>query len=215
MTPLTCDARLENCGRPAPFEDGEAPSSRGVTTTVFGATWTSTAVRSVDLLLVIDDSISMADKQARFAEAAARLVASLLAPPRVDGDGNADKQARFAEAAARLVASLVAPPRVDGDGNEAPRGDGACPDGTWPAPEPVRDLHVGVVSSSLGGHGGIACTPNEGDTFVPEKDERGELIAPLRGIDTPDDLGFFAGDGNGAPGELAGGARRCKHSTRS
>ncbi|HOU89701.1 MAG TPA: hypothetical protein PLU22_01585, partial [Polyangiaceae bacterium] len=174
VTPMTCNALLENCGPPAPFDDGEAPSSRGVTTTIFGAMWASTAVTSVDLLLVIDNSISMADKQAL-----------------------------FAEAAERLIVSLVAPPCVDDQGSEAPSVDGVCPEGTAPAHEPVRDLHVGVVSSSLGGHGGIACSPAEGSTFVPEKDERGELIAPLRGLETPDDLGFFAWDGDGDPGELA------------
>ena len=172
--PSTCDAITASCGPPAPFDDGEAPSSRGVTTTVFGTPWTSTAVTSVDLLLVIDNSISMADKQAL-----------------------------FAEAAERLIVSLVAPPCVDDEGSAAPSVDGVCPEGTSPAHEPVRDLHVGVVSSSLGGHGGIACSPDEGSTFVPEKDERGELIAPLRGLETPDELGFFAWDGDGDPGELA------------
>lgn len=47
---------------------------------------------SVDLLLVIDDSSSMAEEQDRLADALPALVSALAAPPDDDGDGRADWQ---------------------------------------------------------------------------------------------------------------------------
>ncbi len=130
---------------------------------------------ALDLVLVLDNSPGMADKHRFLARALPELFATLLG------------QTCFDEATGVLL----------------PAPDGDCPDGESSPRSGFRDLHVGVITSSLGGHGGIACSPAEGSSFVPEKDERGELIAPLRGIQTPDDLGFFAWDGGGDPAELA------------
>ncbi len=119
----------------------------------------------LDLLFVVDNSISMADKQ------------QLLH-----------------DAVPKLVERLVDPYCRDQSGSFTPKVGGLCPAGTEEEMSPVRDMHVGVISSSLGGHGGIACTPAEGSTFVPAKDDRGELIAPLRGTFSFQNLGFLAWD---------------------
>jgi len=125
----------------------------------------------LDLLLVIDNSLSMAEKQALFAEAIPAVVLRLVNPPCVDAEG-----------------LTVAEPSTP---------DEACPDGSAREILPVDDLHVGVVSSSLGGHGGYICSPAEGSLYVPEKDDRGELIGPLRGVTTYQDQGFLKWDPRG------------------
>ncbi len=125
----------------------------------------------LDLLLVIDNSLSMADKQALFAEAIPAVVLRLINPPCVDAEGQ--------------TAAQPATP------------DEACPDGSAREILPVDDLHVGVVSSSLGNHGGYICSPAEGSNYVPEKDDRGELIGPLRGATTYQDQGFLKWDPQG------------------
>ena len=142
------------------------------TTNVFVTQITVSAVDKIDLLFVIDNSISMADKQEILRQAVPGMLERLLNPYCEDADGN-----------------LTPNP-------------GTCPAGTAEEFQPVKNLHVGVVSSSIGGHGGIACTPNEGSTWVAEKDDRGELIAPLRGAASFNNLGFLAWDArlNPVPG---------------
>ncbi len=126
----------------------------------------------VDLLLVIDNSISMADKQAVLRETLPELVEQLTSPDCVDGDGLLTRRPATGE---------------------------PCPGGTVEAFAPVVDLHAAVITSSIGGHGGIACTLAEGSTWVPEKDDRAELIAPLRGVASFQNLGFLAWDARTEP----------------
>jgi len=66
----------------------------------------------------------------------------------------------------------------------------------------VTDLHVGVITSSLGGHGGVLCSPALGDSFDPTQDDRGELIAPLRALPSYNDLGFLKFDPEGTGAEI-------------
>ncbi len=66
-----------------------------------------------DVLVMVDNSISMADKQVVLAEALPALVSALTTPP-VDGSGK-------------------------------------------PLYAPVKDIHFGVITSSLGGHGADIC----------------------------------------------------------
>lgn len=82
-----------------------------------------TTTAKVDLLLVVDDSPSMLDKQ------------DLL---------NASVP--------YLINSLVNPPCVDAAGNESTVTDAAagCPAGTARRFAPISDLHVGAITSSLG-----------------------------------------------------------------
>jgi hypothetical protein len=87
---------------------------------------TRNGVEKIDLLLVIDNSISMADKQEILAAAVPALVKRLVTPRCLLLDG-------------------VTP---TGESIDA---TGSCPDGSRPEFAPVRDINIGVISSSLGG----------------------------------------------------------------
>ncbi len=78
----------------------------------------------VDLLFVIDNSISMFDKQQLLADALPDLVERLVNPNCRDADGNL----------------------------EAPDG-GACSAGSVLEFPPIADLHLGIITTSLGGYG--------------------------------------------------------------
>jgi hypothetical protein len=109
----------------------------------------STSSSKLDLLLVVDNSRNMGDKQAVFEKSIATLVSRLTNPRCVNSEG--------APAATQPAAQ-----------------DEACPSGSSREMAPVRDMHVGVVSSSLGGYGSDVCAG--GPTGAPEEDDRGELI---------------------------------------
>lgn len=126
----------------------------------------------VDLLLVVDNSISMADKQAILAPSAVKLVRDLTDPPCLDANG------------ARLP---------DADQPASPAD--ACPAGSARASSPVSDLRVGVISSSLG-----ALTANQCDSAVdadPSKNDGARLLTRGPGgvvVPTYQNLGFLAWD---------------------
>ncbi|WP_437739456.1 hypothetical protein WMF39_27415 [Sorangium sp. So ce1504] len=86
----------------------------------------------VDLLFVVDNSGSMADKQELMRLVLADFVDGMTNPLCVDPTG-------------------AAPPV------QPPSGLSACPAGTLRVRTPVQDMHIGVISSSLGGHGSSAC----------------------------------------------------------
>lgn len=79
----------------------------------------------LDLLLVIDNSASMSDKQEVLAKALPDLIQSLALPPCISAQG-------------------VRAPR---------RSDAPCAPGSVPEFEALTDLHVGVITTSLGGYG--------------------------------------------------------------
>ncbi|MBI4704894.1 MAG: hypothetical protein HY744_27635 [Deltaproteobacteria bacterium] len=123
-------------------------------------------VDKIDLLLVIDDSGSMADKQAFLARAVPDLVGSLVSPPCLDGQG---------QASAHPASPLD-----------------KCPEGSAREFEPVLDIHIGIISTSLGPRGG---------TMVNESqcpDRRARLLAGgPPGAPAPatyQDMGFLAWD---------------------
>jgi hypothetical protein len=136
----------------------------------------------VDLLIVVDNSRTMGDKQSILALGVDALLAALTSPRCIDADG---------------VPSSVTPTSPD-----AP-----CPPGTARELPPVRDLHVGVVSSSLGGHGADVC----GNTVSTTENDRAHLLSRMSAADpdgtkvkTYEDLGFLAWDPDGTlspPGE--------------
>lgn len=103
----------------------------------------------VDLLLMIDNSMSMADKQAWLAEALPRLLQRMTNPA---------------------------------------------------AGTPVNDLHVAVISSSLGGHGARQCS--EGATsYDPTQNDRAHLIPSVRaGLSSHHDLSFLWWEPSGTHG---------------
>jgi hypothetical protein len=102
-----------------------------VTTNVFTARVSQTRVDQLDLLLMIDNSGSMSDKQ---------LILETAVPDLVD--------------------RLVNPICIDADGGEHPAAAPGerCPDGQRRQFRAVSDIHVGIVSSSLGdAAAGVVC----------------------------------------------------------
>src|SRR5439155_9484029 len=87
-------------------------------------------VSKIDLLFMIDNSSSMADKQQILADAVPDLVKRLVDPVCID------------------------PKTQQTLGNRLP--DGSCAMGE-PDFEPVKDIHIGIITSSLGGHGSAQC----------------------------------------------------------
>lgn len=138
----------------------------------------------VDLLLVVDNSRSMADKQEILAATVPQLLGYLTNPRCVDGDGVVVSQPENSAA--------------------------ACPDGSSRQFAPVRDLQVGVISSSIGSHGADACNPSAMSSLHFSVNDRAHLIARSGpqpadpAVPTYQGLGFLAWDPNGAkspPGE--------------
>lgn len=108
------------------------------------------AVDKIDLLFMVDNSASMADKQAILQEAVPVLVSRLTSPICVDSDSGAPT----------------------GESSK----DGKCTNGE-PEFNPVNDIHVGIVTSSLGAHGGFGnCTAKMPGT----PNDRARLLGNIR-----------------------------------
>ena len=108
----------------------------------------------IDLLIMIDNSSSMADKQAILGDAVPDLVDWLIEPKCMD------------PITERTVGVAV---------------NGACPAGSVLSFEPIRDIHIGVISSSLGGHGaGSVCEDASDARTEPHNDDRAHLLT--RGV---------------------------------
>ncbi len=88
------------------------------------------AIDKIDLLVMIDNSASMADKQRILARAVPDLVQGLVQPKCVD------KVSRVP------TGTLSDPTKPE---------DQMCPAGAQPVFPPITDMHLGVISSSLGG----------------------------------------------------------------
>ena len=143
------------------------------TNTNFTAVVHNEAIDKVDILFVIDNSASMGDKQEYLAQAVPDLVTRLVTPNCVDP-----------------VSGTVYGPS-DAQGN------GTCAQGKVEFP-PVHDMHVGVLSTSLGtrlsdqygGGAGIICDPTQtvtvnGNTFNNHNDDRAELLNRSGAAETP------------------------------
>ncbi|MBS2015642.1 MAG: hypothetical protein JST00_22330 [Deltaproteobacteria bacterium] len=112
------------------------------TKVAFSSTVSQQAIDKIDLLFMIDNSKSMADKQAILARAVPDLLHGLVEPKCVDPEtGRPD------------------PSKKSADPKASARDNFGCPAGTEPEFRPVTDIHIGVISSSLGGSGGDLC-PN-------------------------------------------------------
>lgn len=149
------------------------------TSNIYVAEIRQTAVDKIDLLFMIDNSISMADKQQILREAVPVLVRRLVTPVCIDGNGNATGQ----------------------NSNS----DGECPGGTDAEFTPIKDIHIAIVTSSLGAHGGdTICTgtgmgdPSENDRAYPLG-----LVRPTLASDPASSwagTGFLAWDPDAATG---------------
>jgi hypothetical protein len=111
-----------------------ASSCSPQTSNVFVSQIIQTSVDKIDLLFMIDNSTSMADKQQILEDAVPVLVSRLISPICVDDAGKA------------------IPNSTDTNGK--------CSSGQ-PEFSPIGDIHIGIVSSSLGAHGntdtGLPC----------------------------------------------------------
>jgi hypothetical protein len=125
-------------------------------------------VNKVDLLFMIDNSASMGDKQAYLNAAIPDLVSRLVTPNCLDDTTQA----------------VVGPSTIDSSGVAQ------CPSGSTLEFPAVHDMHIGIVSSSLGprlgdqdpadGSGGV-CLPTatisiNGATLNNHNDDQGHLI---------------------------------------
>ncbi|HEY1691280.1 MAG TPA: hypothetical protein VGG39_03920 [Polyangiaceae bacterium] len=135
------------------------------TTTVFSTSIDKDAVERVDLLFMIDNSKSMGDKQAYLASAVPDLLTRLVTPNCVSD--------------------------VDDTTVVGVSSNGACPTGHLEFP-PVHDMHIAVVSSSLGSLGGDVCADvAPGAPPVPnQQNDDAQLINRANVADAPE--GFLA-----------------------
>jgi hypothetical protein len=141
-----------------------APASPRTSNTVTGEV-RQTKVDKIDLLFMIDNSASMADKQAVLAKAVPDLVRRLANPVCISKAGEVlATQPNFGE---------------------------ACPPDSAREFDPIKDIHIGVVTSSLGGHGADICELNTGIAVSQQnnvtRNDRAHLINRFpRGADSMD-----------------------------
>jgi hypothetical protein len=124
--------------------DPGSDSGGGLTTIALG----SSKVDKVDLLLMVDNSSGMGDKQ------------TLLA-----------------DAVPDIVNRLVSPWCVNAIGEGKPASNGACQSGYQREFEPITDIHIGIISSSIGGHGADSCSNNPQNQYNPRQEDMSHLIA--------------------------------------
>lgn len=124
----------------------------------------------IDLLFVVDNSSSMADKQAIFKRTIPDLIDYLVNPPCLD-------------ATTELFVPL----------DEA----GHCPAGSTRIFQPVTDIHIGLISSSLGPRGAQGDEIPEGCGDAPPGNDRAHLLGLMRPsvtASTYQEMGFLVWD---------------------
>jgi hypothetical protein len=107
----------------------------------------------------------------------------------------ADKQRLLAESVPVLVQRLIDPICVDVEGNPAggTNQSGCSPDS--PEFAPIEDLHIGIITSSLGNHGGDVCTPDPNEMPPRTLNDAAQLIASVRtGLYSYANQGFLVWD---------------------
>lgn len=133
-------------------------------------------IDKIDLLFMIDNSQSMGDKQKLLAQAVPELVNRLVVPRCVNDAGQVKMRAMPQE---------------------------ACPAGFAPEFRAVEDIHIAVITSSLGAHGAQPVTRG-GMTYQPicggggSDDDHARLLPKVRMTNPPlasyADTGFLAWD---------------------
>ena len=108
----------------------------------------------VDLLFVVDNSASMADKQAVLQVAVRDLLQRLANPLCVD-----------------FQSGSVLP-----RGQQPSSAAVSCPQGAKREFPPTNDVHIGVISSSLGGHGADSCSNTPTANYNPQMEDMGHLL---------------------------------------
>jgi hypothetical protein len=143
---------------------------------------TQQSVNKIDLVLAVDNSAAMAYKQQLLSQVVPELLAGLLNPPCVD-------------ATTGVIVGGAPPSPVQ-----------ACPGGEVRQFPPILDMHVGLVSSSLGSFGADGCPDHPPSSCVPSamanstsNDDHGHLVTrtdPCGSTDVPtyQGLGFLSWD---------------------
>ena len=127
----------------------------------------------LDVLFVVDNSVSMADKQNILDLSLPSFVRRLANPLCIDGEGHP-------------VATQPASGAV------------TCTSGTREMAS-VTDVHFGVITSSLGSHGGSVCAAADGVVLHP--DDRGQLLPSQRAnLPSYANTGYLAYDATGVSG---------------
>src|SRR3954464_15969187 len=139
------------------------------------------AIDKIDLLFMIDNSTSMSDKQEILKQAVPVLLSRLVSPICVDDTRKPTGESTLA--------------------------NGQCPPNRGrPEFTPVGDIHIGVISSSLGAHGGgsdAQCGKPVAAILNP--DDQAHLIGSVRPDTFPlakswNNSGFLAWDSSGKSG---------------
>jgi hypothetical protein len=107
----------------------------------------------LDLLFVVDNSVSMGDKQSLFKEAVGDMIDQLISPPCLD------------------TATEVF---VDKDA------EGKCPTGSKRIFDPVKDIHIGMLTSSLGPRGAVDDEIPLGCEDQPRGNDKAHLLPFVR-----------------------------------
>ncbi len=132
--------------------DRDVVSNNPAVNTIVSKTVTNQSIDKVDLLFMIDNSVSMGDKQSLLALAVPNMITRLVEPNCLDANGMITGQS-------------------DTSGN--------CATGKAEF-APVHNLHIGILSSSLGSRGGDVCpdsTTNPANPSLNAHDnDNGELI---------------------------------------
>ena len=176
---------------------GSSTTSTTTTSSTTTVTGPLAQVDKIDLLLGIDNSRSMADKQEILGLALTDLVNSLTNPACVD---------------ANMVPVA----------NQPASGQDPCPAGSQRQFLPINDIHIGIVTTSLGGHGSDACANAEtfscpGGATNTTNNDHGHLVTRTDAcsggtVPTYQNTGFLAWDaaqqlspaGESNPAALAG-----------
>ncbi len=135
----------------------------------FTSSQSQQSIDKIDLLFMIDNSASMGDKQAILADAVPNLLVGLLKP-------------KCADPATGIPAAGA--PSADPKGNKG--NNYGCPAGTEPEFRPVTDMHIGVISSSLGSFGGNLCPESGAEPKDTKRNDRGRLLTAAEGGPNPD-----------------------------
>ena len=164
-----CDSAQGRGGSLSSGGNSSADASATAGTSAAGGAVSSGPVSSVDILYMIDNSSSMADKQQVLAISLSQLIVQLSQPNCVDGSGQ-----------------VVGVSQLTDNG-------ATCTTGQLEL-KPTNDIHIGIVSSSLGDHGtnGVCLaggptqyTDENGNQVLqpPDVNDMGHLIgATVRGM---------------------------------
>jgi len=135
--------------------DRPVGTSQPETSNIFVKQTQTRTVDKIDVLMVVDNSLSMGDKQQVLAAAVPQLLTRLTNPDCVDQTG-----------AGVLPVVRSSPSEL-------------CPVGMVPEFAPVNDIHIGVITSSLGSNGGDYCAVEPNDPATLAHDDHAWLVGEL------------------------------------